>query len=167
MSAAHASTPGLRGWMDRHPAAAAGIAVALLIVSITTIALAVKGPSRQPRDRYLLNLETGEVYPGAAGDLDAIIAHVFSCGQCADESSRFVGYITRHNPETIARVREQYKDADERKFRMMLDLSANHTQYLPPDGQLPWLDTGSRQATQLITAARQRCGGQTPTPCMP
>jgi hypothetical protein len=76
-----------------------------------------------------------------------VLAHVFSCGDCADEAQRFVGYIEYRDPKPMSP--DPVRVAD-----------------VPADGKPPrWV--GGDDAQVIRDAAAGRCDGAKPTPCHP
>lgn len=172
------SSPGLRSWLDRHPAAGTLAAIVLLIVSLTAIAFAVKGPSKQRKGMYYYDLADGTLFVERGGQLTpltrsdpdnptGVTAHVFSCSSCDNEADRFIGYLTKHNPQTVERVLQQRGGVADDKFFMMLDLSSNNTLYHAPSTEGEWFAATAQQTRSLLAAARNQCGGSSATPCVP
>lgn len=105
--------------LNRHPTAALVFAVVLLSVSAVwvgyTIVTRPKKINKGPLQRYYLDVSTGELFVADAGlrppiqrylpdsPPTGVIAHVFACGSCDDESARFIGYIETFKPDAAAR----------------------------------------------------------------
>ncbi len=80
-------------------------------------------------------------------------AMVFSCGSCADESQRFVGWLETPNPEFSPQA-----DAAEG--------AGGDTLIRAVDGDR-WYPDGSPRATSIQRKVSERCGGGTVMLCHP
>jgi hypothetical protein len=136
---------------------------------------------------YFYDLSTGELFvhtdadpppihaPHQTGERPAgCRAHVFSCGDCNDPASRFVGYLEMYDPHTDAA--EQFK-----RFRQLMvahgpSVQAAEAEDRAEAGRLvssgkeaAWVAAGSEQGRAIIArgAARDCDSGQTPTKCIP
>jgi hypothetical protein len=85
-----------------------------------TLRLRSGGAPPVPDKAYYFDLETGELFVDAAGKVvpfkrpsgnDAVLAHVYSCGDCGKEAERFVGYYEALSQEAIANPALRYMQA--------------------------------------------------------
>jgi hypothetical protein len=90
-----------------------GIAIfVIVIVAIVAINLSRRdAPSGVSSDRWFLDLRTGDLVTAATTQRgivtlpsghQAVQAHVYSCGDCDDESERFVAYVSRFDEPPAA-----------------------------------------------------------------
>lgn len=172
--------PGLRGLMQRHGAIVAVAAVIIAVASVFATTRSIIGPSRQPADLYYYDLNTGDLFTAPGGALQPIAApssdadnpsgvraHVFACGSCDDASVRYVGYITKFNPDVVAKVLERNGGVINAEFHQLLDLTADNTLVRSTESDDDWRPIGSRTGIALVTAAQKRCGNATPARCVP
>jgi hypothetical protein len=131
---------------------------------------------------YFYDLQTGMLFVGdnsaippipapsgkksSDGQDLGVRAIVFSCGNCKDESSRYIGYVETFTPEA--------RDA----IKAMME----HPDKSPPDGRDPmmfgryimdpevgdWLTMDSPAAGKLVQDSMSKCGADKyPTQCFP
>lgn len=89
---------GIRGLLNRHPAATGG---AVLVLTVACLSMAFK-PIPKPKAYY--TVDDGKTYfeaavqvpPFTTGGREAVRAMVFSCD---GGKTRFVGYLLRHPPD--------------------------------------------------------------------
>lgn len=101
----------MRNWLNNNSAVVTILAVVVLILSLATIILSTRQGSFTPQDvpYYFYDLDAKELFVGKssqtppidtpAGGKRGVKAYVYSCGDCADESTRFVGYLEMYTPE--------------------------------------------------------------------
>lgn len=112
----------IRAWLNRHPVAGAGLATTLLAVCLVYFVLNATATMGGPSKCYYFDLASGRLFTAPSGQLlpiaspssDAAVtsdlpsggvrAYVFTCGDCGDRKSRFIGYLQTHNPRTLERM---------------------------------------------------------------
>ncbi|MCC6580693.1 MAG: hypothetical protein IT440_09640 [Phycisphaeraceae bacterium] len=163
---------GLRGLVHRYPLVVTGSAMAMLLVSMTVLAMQFKSPERRMRDAYYYDMERGELFTAPGGqitpirmdDRQGVLAMVFACGSCENAGQRFVAWLEMHNPQTIERLR-QHK-LDDGKMMMSLEES-NGGVLIKRERDATWTSRASLQGRQLMLDS-QRCGdGTSPVRCVP
>lgn len=157
---------GLREQMADKPAVAVVIALAVIALAGWYIA-SQGGTQRAVEQTYYYDLDAGSLFVGDVGkvppfqtddDHTAVNAAVFSCGDCADESTRFIGYL------------EQYSDAyratmgDEEAFTP--EIAEGGHLIASPDA-IEWLSLATEQGRALQAEVMSRCGGDLPKGCQP
>lgn len=178
----------IKEWREQNPGtfnliAAGFAAVALLIAAYNLGYLRKDTPvnERPVAKVYFYDLNKGEVFvgddclppvPAPSGPIDGkpagVIANVFSCGDCADASTRFVGYL-----ETI-----------DEKFRAGVDPTIARGYYNAPSPtvvpglteatlvKLPedktWVSKSSADGAAVMSAHESKCpAGTVATGCNP
>lgn len=115
------------------------------------------------------------------GSPGGVRAYVFSCGECKDPLSRFVGYLlTQMSAETsestdsaIARLPRPYLPAPafspQRSLGLPLESDGSgRILVADPQGAVAWLDADSPEAEALMRKVVARCGeGKVPMECFP
>lgn len=112
----------IRVWLIRHPVAGAGLATTLLAVCLVYMVLTATATMGGPSKCYYFDMASGRLFTAPSGQLlpiavpspDAAVtsdlpsggvrAYVFTCGDCGDRKSRFIGYLQTHNPRTVERM---------------------------------------------------------------
>jgi len=152
----------LREQIEKHPRVTAMVAGTVLML---TISWALLRETRQP-GIYFYDTGSGTVYVAPAGTLpptkapsgsEGVLAIVLSCGDCAEESSRFVGYLQSFTDE----------------YRRALASGDEITEKLLFEGQLfravddeTWHSDGP-EAAAIVQNARNRCEKDSLTTCRP
>lgn len=87
------------------------------------------------------------------GPLPGVKAHVFACGQCADESKHFVGYLEKPMPP------EDRPPPDDPRSEVFLMKRPDDTK---------WVESDSREATAMVEEVFRRCtAGERANSCRP
>lgn len=106
----------LRDWLNNNSAVVTILAVVILILSLGFIIMQASGPKYKAQivDVYYYDLGNGTIFtaksneippiesksgPGPAGNPQGVRAYVFSCGDCKNESERFVGWLEMYTRE--------------------------------------------------------------------
>ena len=96
-----------------------------------------------------MSRESGDFEGKPAG----VRAHVFACGQCSDESARFIGYLEKPLPP------EDRPPPDDPRSEVTLIKREEDTK---------WVESDSREAERIRQAVYQRCtAGQRTNFCRP
>ncbi len=183
MASSSNSTIGVRAWLHRYPAATAAASLVLLLGCLLGLTQSLRGPNRQRRETYYFDLSTGELFAAAGGQITPVVnphgdsaeptgvlAHVFACGSCADESARYIGWLSKHNETRLQQLREKHGGELTPEALTLLDLSSDGILIRAAQGNDQWVTPSSPAGRQLVAAAQQqqRCGGgQSPQPCVP
>lgn len=142
---------GFREWQQKHPA----IGTAAAIVTVLLSAVYVVSRSGIMRTRptgtgvtvYFYDLSSGELFVGpldlietgivAPSGGEGVRAYVYSCSDCADPGSRFIGHLHRFTAER--KTSEPYNPAAERP-----SLSSDGWVTIVQDGQISsWIPAAS------------------------
>jgi hypothetical protein len=171
---------GIRDQINRRPGA---VSIAAVLVVGLIIAAAVYKFHRashvaapdntlyyfyQPDEGTLLGLPT-PVSPAQHQGKEFFRAYVFSCGNCSDAQSRFIGYIEKYSAERAereARLRQGMQPGEDLPPVARQELQALGGHEISLATPLQWLDANSEQAHALMDQLRARCPQQL-TPCHP
>lgn len=146
----------IREWLNRNPAIAGMIAVAVVVVAVIVVTLSSRGPTPlYGALSYYYDLNTAtllvdragretpfetESGPTADGDPAGVRAIVFSCGDCHEEDERFPAYLRKSGPEGQTLIRRP----DDARWR-----SAN------PEVEAAWREEVAERCRQAGGSARQ------------
>src|SRR5262245_56366786 len=99
----------MRSWLQEHTGVVSAVLLCLAGVSVILFFRAQRAPVARQQETWFYDLGDGKLYtvsgspipPAAApskktapdGSPGGVRAHVFACGNCADASARFVGYL--------------------------------------------------------------------------
>lgn len=165
-----------RNWLNNNSAMVTILAVVVLILSLATIIITMRPASYTPRviDVYYYDLDTKQLfvdksdkYPPIAtpsGGQKGARAYVFSCGDCADESQRFIGYLEVYTPE--AKKILENPNADPAAMADPIDVYEDGRLLATEQGQ-QWHKASSVQGFEVMDAPQTRCGNNAPNSCNP
>lgn len=109
----------------------------------------------------------------ADGSPAGVRAEVFSCGDCADESQRFVGWLWKFTPE-VAKTLQEIVDSKPKGFvddnpydSAVAQGDPNVMLIASPDRLGDWYPAHSEEAGQIKENLMSRCMGQPAKPCSP
>ena len=113
-----------------------------------------------PSKSYYFDLKTGELFVDSAGkDVpfkrsngdDAVLAHVYSCGDCGKEGDRFVGYYEALSQEAVTNPAVRYTQA---------------ARLVSKDGK-QWFSTASQEGAQVTSITCPDGSTKKIKPCSP
>lgn len=173
----------IRDTMNNNSAVVTIVAVVILVLSLGFIIMNSnkKGP-RRVVELYYYDMNTGELFvgpsdqyapidapsgPTADGQPAGVRAYVFSCGDCSDKSSHYIGYLERYSPEAKERIRrmnenpeslseeDHYYDYDQGRFVMVPDKTS-------------WLEANSEAGIEAASQVTASCPEDSiPRSCYP
>lgn len=175
-----------RNWMNKNSAIASMAAIILLVVALGAVASNIFGGRGVPGpvDVYYYDLKTGELFtakssqfppihaPGSdgTGHPMGVRAYVYSCTDCSDESTRFVGYLEMYTPEAkkILENPPTMEDPDNLAAMdsfMMVEEEGHLVRAM--DNEM-WVLQMSEEGFMIMEDVQTQCGdGAIPHPCMP
>lgn len=142
--------------------------IALLAIIVGAWWFTLK-PAEQPTagQAYYLDLQTNTLFsapetapspiPAPSGG-EGVKANVFTCGECSDEASRFIGFLEKYT--------EAYKTALTVDQEMPEDIAYNGQLFGTPDGK-QWMPRASEEGMAFALSLVTRCDGQPAIPCLP
>jgi hypothetical protein len=180
-----------RAWVNRYSwvvrmASAIVLIICLYFLSPPPPFLHWLYPQRPPSQTYYYDLTNGQLFaddqyafppiPAPSGKKtpdgrDAgVRAYVFSCGDCNDEKTRFIGYLETLTPEakeTIISMNYANGKSSTMPTTQPVDPMMYGREIMDP--QKPgWLTMDSPAAGQLIQESLSKCGpGKYPMECFP
>jgi hypothetical protein len=188
----------VREWLNKNSAVVTIAAVVLLILSLAFIIMNISGPPR-PRERvipvYFYDLNTNQLFVGQSDQVPPIYApsqpdkqgipkgvraFVYSCGECDDESERFIAYLEMYTPEAkaarermqrIVRGEEQPPgdmgegSAEAAEMQMYEMWEQGRLMRLLNDDN--WVPAMSEEAMQMLQHLERMCDGTVPKHCLP
>lgn len=190
----------LRNLLNRRQAILLPVLLAILFASVgvTVYPYLRRGPRYEgPATAFYYDLGDGQLFEGpidrpppirppsgatqSNGSPGGVRAYVFSCGECKDASSRFVGYLLTQTPtETIASANptipslpRPYQPPPAFSPQLALgfpgDPAGNATILVAnPQDAAVWLDADSPETEALMRKVIARCGeGKVPMECFP
>jgi hypothetical protein len=179
----------LRTWINQNAAIATVLAVLALVGSILALLYVKDRGSVQTAETYYLDL--GSTAPNPvdrlfAAEIDTppvnapsgvtmpnggpagVKAHVFSCGDCADRSSWFIGYLETTTPEfreAMIQFRENQRSG--KPSDLPSNLRGNRGRLVSAPDPVQWVEFASGPGQTLISIPMSRCGEVPPQPCEP
>lgn len=135
----------VRDWLNQNSAVTTIGAVVIIIICLVILlwnAGVVGGPSYH-RTAYYYDIQTHKLFVSKIGQMapikspsganNGVLAHVFSCTDCSDQSSRFIGWLERYTPK--AKKRAQMAKKIEKKRQDWI--KAHPDAKTPPPGPDP------------------------------
>lgn len=180
----------LRDSMNNNSALVTVLAIVILIVSLGFIIYQARPNRYAPRvvDVYYYDLGSGQIFlgksdkvspidapsgPGSSGEPNGVRAYVFSCTNCDDESSRFIGWLEKYTPEAKqAMLNPPAPDTSGNaaagpdpteiweKGHLIAAYKANA-------GELKWVVNNSDAGFRIMQSLETKCPGGQPNPCFP
>jgi hypothetical protein len=158
---------GPREWMQRHSVIVAVCALAAAVIALILNMRHLGGATDLSLDKpaYFYDLSTGELFVDemtAVPPIDApssgrgVAAHVFACGDCADQTQHFIAYLSTQTDENKARIA-----SGDMRIPPPPQVAA-----VPQVGEDPqWIDPLSPRGVEIKTITR--CGETQPLACRP
>jgi len=155
----------IRQKLTDNPAIAA-VAAVLIIGSAVWMTM---GPRHRPvADQcFYFNLDENKVFADAIGQTPpfktvaghtAVVAAVFSCGNCADTASRFVGYLEKYSDELLqAMASGNPVEPDVAKLGHVVRTETG----------TEWVPSSTPTGQKIVEAIQKRCGDDQPKACQP
>lgn len=168
----------IREWMNNNPAIMTIGAVVLLIICLGVIVNQLRGPGTRARtiDVYYYDLNTGELFVTESDQIPPIdtdsgaeagvLAYVYSCTDCSDESSRKIGFLQKYSKE----AKQMLVDAggeppDDPRFYEVVEMNGQLVKRVEDQA---WVPINSEQGYEMMEQSGVDCPeGQRPIPCYP
>ena len=187
----------IRTWMNNNSAIVTILAVVVLIMSLGIIVISQQRPSFEPVPVYFYDLNTGQLFPGMSSDVPPIPApsgglvlnnqvterpagvkaYVYSCTDCEDESSQFIGWLEMYTPDVKAQLENPQDFAPpadpesmEAEMAAMEAFDRGHLIGEPADNvsNIKWVPATSEEGFLLTQRVQESCGTDViAQPCMP
>jgi hypothetical protein len=186
----------LRGWINQNSAVVTIGAVLLLIVALVVMMRQCGTPHYpgQIEQVWFYDLNTKQLFAGKRDEIPPIEtpsgpyalpdgtqipagvrAYVFACGDCSDESKRFIAYVERFTPEVKEKLVAARKAMAEGKTPSEAPLDYLVEEQQAYGGRLvrkveggDWLSANSSEAADFTAGISARCKEGTPLkPCFP
>lgn len=103
----------IRETINKNPLV--GVVIVVVILVIVVMMIRSNGPVGENPLAYYYDLQSGELFvankddvppieaPSGAGN--GVLAAVFACGSCENEADRFVGWVSKYDPQVHEQVR--------------------------------------------------------------
>lgn len=154
---------GLRQQIAENPVI--GMVVVVILVGLAGWLIAGSKSAPVVNQSFYYDLDQGRLFTDDAGKAPpfktatgqtAVIAAVFSCGDCVDASSRFLGYLEKYSDEYLAARGDPDMPADVAEKGQLIRLE-----------QGEWVVAASEDGRRITAEVRSRCGGEPPKACHP
>ena len=164
--------------LNRHPKAAASMAVIALIGAVAFMFYSQATKNRRPKgDLWYYNTETRELFPESdlsvppidtvSGPNTGVRAYVYSCGDCSDPDQRYVAYLEYLVPRAKKAVEGQVAEfGDQVGIGMAMEKFESGIMVRAVDGT-DWVPQLSPRGQQIIEEGRLSGGCEHPRPCVP
>lgn len=146
------------------------------VIIVAAIAIAMTGGEKPTRRLtagiYFLDLKTDKLFvvedvnanaptTAPSGGNDGVKAFVYSCGDCNDESTHFVGYIEKYSDEAMKAINDASLSFDERDKKRDVGRQVSKRE------DVKWIQAKSDEGQALVKEAMSRCKGGQIRPCEP
>ena len=176
-----------REWVNQNSAAVTIGAVVVLIFSLAYLWFSASGPSgggsRGPVDQWFYDVNANKYFVVSGDQLPPIPApsdpsklaykaYMFSCGECSNESERFVGYyegFTKEYKDAIERAREAAKSgaAAGPEDMMYMEEGYGKGRLISADAKV-WVEQNSPEGIAINHELSKKCDGKGRLrPCYP
>ncbi len=164
-----------REWVNQNSAIVTIGAVLLLLVSLGFIIMRVSGGSQYKArivDVYYFDIDSGQLFTAKSNEIPPIDspsgankgvrAYVFACGDCADESQRFTGWLEMYTPDAKnVMINPPTSPESMDTFELM---EKGHL--VSADGRA-WVQANTDKGFQVMEGIQTRCGETPAVPCYP
>lgn len=172
---------GLMDWANRNQKIAIPLALVALIAAVVIVMMNSGRRGGASHKSYYYELNSGQIVvadasegspiAAAGGTGEAVMARVFACGDCADASSRFVGWVVRYDADANAAAREQFSSPQAQNdpaFAGRVD-AGTEIAFEPKGAEVTWVKLASAGVADRQRAMLTRCESQNkPTrSCLP
>jgi len=164
----------IREYVNNNSAVVTICAVVLLLLSLGFIIMRLGGGSKyRPRvvDVYYYDIGDGQLFTALSNEIppidapsgkQGVRAYVFACGDCANESERFIGWMEMYTPDAKRIMTSPPTEAENMDaFEVM-----ERGHLVSADGR-NWVSANGEQGFQVMESMQSRCGQTAPTPCYP
>ena len=167
----------LREWMNQNSAVVTIIAVVLLLVSLGVIIMTLT-PSSPNRvvEVYFMDTADGQLFVEKSNQLPPIVApsgkegvraFVFSCGDCGDEASRYVGWLETYTAEAKKAITGTTENPEGPEGMVdNYELIENGHMVCDPQSKT-WVPANSEPGFKIMDQIQNKCGNEPPKPCFP
>ena len=164
-----------RNWINNNSAMVTIVAVVVLILSLGFIIISSRPTSYTPRvyDVYYYDLEKKELFVDKSnkyapietpsGKQTGARAYVYTCGECSDKNSLFIGYLEVYTKEAKAYLENPTPNPD----GAIPDFYEEGRRIRAESDTARWYNANSSEAFQVAEAVHVRCNGQPAKPCNP
>jgi hypothetical protein len=179
----------IREWIEDH----SGVATALAVIALGIAAAFfyfrfTHSTGASPSHTYFYDLGSDQVnpidrlFPADANEVPPIgapsgklmpdgtpagvKAWVFSCGNCGDRASLFVGYLesgTKEYRDALIQFRKATKGGQQVTVPPLV--MSHRGQFLSLPDNIRWFEYASSTGQKIISDVETRCGGDPPQPC--
>jgi hypothetical protein len=134
-----------------------------------------------PTEMYYYDLNTGQLFSGPinaippietpsgktpAGENAGVKAYVFSCGDCADASQRYIGWMEKADAMAKKMIENPDAGPNLNNIDQLIGTLEKGTVQISEDGKT-WVSFTSQEGVALMQKAQARCGGAAPVTCFP
>lgn len=167
-----------RNWLNNNSAMVTILAVVVLILSLGYIIIQNRPASYAPRiyDVYYYDLGEKKLFvdknnkfapiTAPSGENRGARAYVYSCGECSDSSSLFIGHLEMFTPDAKKNL-ENPPPIDADGNTPYIDYYEEGRMVRAEAENAKWLPANSNEAFQITEAVHTRCGGQPAKACNP
>ncbi|HAI14361.1 MAG TPA: hypothetical protein DCM28_21835 [Phycisphaerales bacterium] len=164
----------LREWMNQNSAVVTIIAVVLLLVSLGVIIMTLT-PKQVGRvvDVYFMDTDDGKLFVDKSDQLppvvapsgkDGVRAFIFSCSDCGDEASHFVGWLETYTPAAKKAIEAPVEGPEGGMDNY--ELIENGHMVADPVSK-KWVPANSEYGFKIMDMIQNKCGDEAPKPCFP
>ncbi len=169
--------------MNQNSAVVTIVAVVLMLISLGVIIMSLSGNRYTPRivDVYFMDISDGSLFTeksdllspidAPSGENKGVRAFVFSCGECSDEESHFVGWLEMYTPQAkkIMTAPAPIEGAEGDPIANEMDMfEAMERGHLVSDASgKKWVPANSEKGFRVMEQIQTKCDGQPPKPCFP
>jgi hypothetical protein len=171
----------LRDWLNKNTPIVTVVALLVIGGAIAYVVYANRGTKFVAGSTYYYDLTSDAADPlerlftapaaippiaSPSGQADqGVVARVYSCDDCADQGSHFIGYLETNTKEAKA-AQEQYTDPTSNEGRAA-QLAIQNGRLVKKVEDKTWFSDLSMQGQQVISDVMKRCPGAAPKPCYP
>lgn len=166
----------VREWMDKNSAAVTIAAVLILVIALLNLYWCGDegGSPGEAVDTYFWSVDKQELFLAKNDQIPPITApeggvgvraYVYSCGDCSDAQSRFVGYVERYTDEykdAMKKVREAAETGSQPPPEVMQFMEEDYSKHreVSGDGGKTWHAANTEEGRNITDAVLKMCEGK-------
>jgi len=165
----------LRQLINERPIVGVTVAAIIIAVAIVWVSQARSTNSGKFAQAWYYDLGSAQLFPHAMTNppIDApsgktgVLAMVFACNNCSDESDRFIAWLETYTPQAAAKLAESVPPGEMRSPADKKIIDDGKLIATRPDaGEPQWVPSDSPAGEEIRSTLRNKCR-EFPTACTP
>lgn len=161
----------IREWLKNNPVIGGAIVAGIMLTAILILVLSLLPTNPTPAstpNNYYYDMQSGELFVAdvslippikAPSGGEGVLAQVYACGECGDDSELFVGILRKYSPAGKQAIENDMPPGVENELVRLTD---EGSRWVPADSE-----PGRAYRLQAVADAKAACKGKKPKICFP